>query len=173
MSTEPYGLPIGSGIAGTVVVYGLFSAFISGPVILERETQKSGWHNQCHAIVETQIRQSQPTPKSVPRFKFESLFGGNDEASEVFGKLFAPLDDVLDQQYETLDRAKAFNEQRLQTKAREAGSRCNCAATMLSENRIALGLYAGSGRIVTPPLFKNLNAELKTALNSPRCAGRE
>lgn len=173
MLNEPIGFPLGGGIMLTTIAYGLFSAFISGEVILERETQKLGWPDRCVKIVETQIRQSAPEPDHVPRIKLKDIFGGHSEVGDIFEEIFAPVEKVLEQKYEAIDRAIELNEQRLEAKAKAAGSRCHCAVTMLSEKRIALGLYAGSGRLVTPPLFKNLNSELGIALGSPRCAGRD
>jgi len=81
-----------------------------------------------------------------------------------------PLGQAMDQANAQADRLRRKNEERLRQKAQAAGSACNCAISMLGEKRIALGLFAGTGRLLTPPMFQNLNVELKTTLHSPQCS---
>lgn len=169
MPNEPYGLSL-TGILGAIILYALFSAFISGPIILEREVIKSGWHKQCQSIVKAEVIQSHPEPELVPRIDCKTIFGVFGQGSSGFCELVGPLDVILKQKYEALERAKVLNEQRFQAKLQAASSRCRCPVSLLSERRVDVGLYASSARIIKPPLFKNLNSELMTALRSPHCA---
>lgn len=171
MSNETYGLSL-TGVLGAIILYALFSAFISGPIILEREVIKSGWHKQCQSTVKAEVIQSHPEPEFVPRIDCKTIFGGFGKGSSGLCELVGPLDIILKQKYEALERAKALNEQRLQAKLQAAGSRCKCPVSLLSERRIDVGLYSATARIVKPQLFKNLNSELMTALRSPHCAHR-
>lgn len=161
---------LSGGLALSILAYGLFSAFVSGPEILTREAQKIGWQNQCERLVVAELRQSQPQPEFQPQVDYRGVMRG------IFGRdadpllrLMEPLGQIADQAQEHARNVERMNEARLRQKAQAAGSRCGCAVTMLSEERVALGLYAGSGRLVTPPLFKNLNAELQASLRSARC----
>lgn len=165
---------LGGGSMLALVIYFLFSAFISGPEILARESKmKADWPNQCMAMVVAELEVSRPQPDIVPQIDYRAVarqWLGRD--ADPLLQLMAPLGQAMDQANAQAERAKRLNEERLQRKVEAAGSRCGCAVSMLSEEqRISLGLYAGSGRLVTPPIFKNLNDSLVTALNGPRCSG--
>lgn len=94
------------------------------------------------------------------------LFGRD---ATPFLRMMEPLGQAIDQVEAQRRRAHEMNQERLRQKVQAAGSRCSCAVAMLSERRVPLGIYAASGRFIQPNLFKNLNAELKTALHSLRC----
>ena len=153
----------------TLIAYGLFSAFVTGPVILERTIIKSSWPQECERLVLAELQASQPAPKNVPRFQCHDFFGGSNSQSHAFCNLMKPVEGLLEHAYSEAKALRQFHQQRLNTKAKASKNRCSCAATTLSEKRLALGLYAGTGRLVTPSLFKNLISELKTALHSKRC----
>ena len=162
---------LNGGFALTLIVYALFSAFISGPEILARESHKVNWQNQCISIVQAELKSSQSEPEYVPQLDYRSMARGwFGQDAEPLLKLMEPLGQAMDQAQAQADRVKRLNDERLRLKVQAAGSACNCAISILSEKRIALGLYAATGRLVTPPLFKNLSSELKTALNAHQCA---
>jgi len=163
---------LSGGLAGSLVVYGLLSAFVTGPsVILPREAEKLGWSEQCKTIVIAELRQSQPHEEFVPQVDYRDMAKGwLGRDAEPLLQLLEPLGQVMDQANAQKERVRRLNEARLQRKAQAAGSRCDCAVSMVGEQRIAIGLYTGTGRLVTPPLFQNLASELQTALRSPRCA---
>lgn len=159
------------GLAVSIVGYGLFSAFISGPEILHRESLKQGWPEHCKQIVVAELEQSQPQEEFVPQIDYRDMARGwFGRDAEPLLELMQSLGEMMDQANAQKERVKRLNEERLQKKAQAAGSRCHCAVVMLEEQHVSLGLYAGSGRLVTPNLFKNLNSELKTALHSQRCS---
>jgi len=158
-------------LALSVIGYGLFSAFISGPELLSRTAIKENWPQQCTKIVQAELRASQPEPEFTPQIDYRSIARGwLGRDAEPLLQLMEPLGQVMDQANAQAQRIKRKNEERLRQKAKAAGSACNCAISMLGEKRIALGLFAGTGRLVTPPMFQNLNAELKTALHFPQCS---
>lgn len=159
------------GLAGSLVVYALFSAFVSGPELLRRTALKENWQSQCIKTIRAELKAKQPEPEFFPQIDYRSLsrswFGPDAEA---LLQLMEPLGQVMDQVNTQAERAKRINKEQLLQKAQAAGSACNCAVSMLGEKRIALGIYAGTGRLVTPPLFQNLNSELRTALFSTQCS---
>ena len=158
------------GLALSVIGYGLFSAFISGPEILTREAHKADWNNQCRQEVVAELRHSQPQPNFQPQVDYRGMMRGlfGHQAGPMM-RMFEPLNQIADQAQQHARNIERMNEERLRQRAESAGSRCACAVTMLSENRISLGLYAGSGRLITPTIFKDLPSELNTALHSSRC----
>lgn len=163
---------LSGGLAASVVCYALLNAFVIGPsVVLPREVEKLNWFERCKQIVIAELHQSQPQEEFVPQIDYRDMARGwfwRD--AEPLLQLMQPLGQIMDQANAQKERANRLNEERLQRKVQAAGSRCDCAVTMLGEQRIALGLYSGTGRLVTPPLFKNLASELQTSLRSTRCA---
>jgi len=163
---------LSGGLAVSVVGYGLLSAFVIGPsVVLPREAEKLNWAEQCQRIVVSELRQSQPQEEFVPQIDYRGMARGwlGRDADPLL-QLMQPFTLMIDQANEHKNHVKRLNEERLRQKAEAAGSRCDCAVSMLGEQRIAIGLYTGTGRLVTPPLFKNLASELQTSLRSQRCA---
>lgn len=156
------------GLAMSIVGYGLFSAFVTGPEILLREADKIGWSKQCARLVRLEVQDNAPQSQQIPNIDvgrmMDGLFGNGGR------QIIAPFEGMINQAQRQANRARDLNEERLRRKIEAAGSRCGCAVAVLSEQRISLGLYAASGRLITPTLFKNLNSELQTALRSARCA---
>ncbi|MEM7069441.1 MAG: hypothetical protein AAF478_11215 [Pseudomonadota bacterium] len=161
----------GSGVALSVVGYGLFSAFVTGPEILVREVARLDWENHCRERIITEFREEQGVTDHFPQIDIggvlDGLFGTG--TSNGFGEVINPIENIIELSNEHTRRLQRLNEKRLQEKARNAGSRCACAVTILSERRVSLGLYAGTGRLVTPVLFKSLESELLTTLHSSQC----
>jgi len=161
---------MGGGLALAVAGYALFSAFITGPELLIREANKAGWQNQCQRIVVTELKQSKPVEEFTPDLDYRDVMRGLfGRDADPFLQMMQPLGDIADKAQAHKRNLKRQQEARLQARAKAAGSSCACAVTAITERRVALGLYAGSGRMITPPLFKDLDAELKTSLRSPRC----
>ena len=163
---------LSGGLAATLVGYGLLSAFVVGPsVVLPREVAKLNWDDQCKELVIAEVRQIEQQGEFAPQIDYRDVARGwfGRDADPLL-QLMEPFGQIMDQANVQKERAKRLNEERLRRKVEAAGSRCDCAVSMLSEQRIALGLYTGTGRLVTPPLFKNLGSELQTSLHSKRCA---
>lgn len=164
---------LSGGLAGSMVVYALFSAFVSGPELVHREAElKIGWQQQCMRIVYRELQDKQPRQETMPQIDLGGLIDGlfGRGASTAYRDVIDPVQNVIDQSNEHTNRLARANEERLRKKAEAAGSRCACAVTMLTEHRVALGLYAASGRLVTPSLFKDLGGSLQTSLRSTRCS---
>lgn len=163
---------LNGGLAVSIIGYGLLNAFVIGPsVVLPREAEKLNWSEQCKRMVIAELRQNQPRQEFIPQIDYRDMARGwFGRDAEPLLQLMQPLGQIVDQANAQKERANRLYEERLQRKAQAAGSRCDCAVTMLGEQRIALGLYSGTGRLVTPPLFKNLASELEIFLRSSRCA---
>ena len=162
---------LSGGLAVSVVGYGLLSAFVIGPsVILPREVAKLNWDEQCKRIVIAELRQSELQEEFVPQIDYRDVARGwlGRDADPLL-QLMEPLGQIMDQANAQKERAMRLNEERLRRKVQAAGSRCNCAVSMLGEQRIEIGIYTGTGRLVTPPLLKNLGSQLQTSLHSSRC----
>jgi hypothetical protein len=164
---------LNGGTALSFVAYGLFSAFITGPEILHRESIKQGWPQKCNQIVIAELKQKQSEEQFVPQINYRDMARGwfGKDADPLL-ELIAPLGQMMDQANAQKERVKRLNEERLQQKVNAAGSRCACAVTMLSEHCVSLGLYAGTGRLVTPSLFRDLGSSLHTSLQSSHCDQR-
>lgn len=161
---------LGGGIALSAIGYGLFSSFISGPEILVREAHNMQWPVQCQRIVMAELLESQPQQSFQPTVDYRTVVRGIfGQDANPFLQMLEPLGQIADQAQANARKVKRLNEERLRQKAEASGSRCGCAVSMLSERRVSLGIYAASGRFITPPLFKNLSSELKTALQAQRC----
>ena len=153
------------------IAYGLFSAFVSGPELLHREALKARWPEQCVELVHQELKDKQPSRDTMPQIDLGGLLDGvfGRGTSGAFGDVINLVQKVIDLSNEHTNSLARANQARLNRKIEAAGSRCNCAVSMLSEQRIPLGLYASSGRMITPSLFKNLSSSLHTSLRSMQC----
>lgn len=168
---EGYGTNLlGSSAILTVLGVAAFSAYVSGPLIIERLSQKMNWRDECIENVEREIRITTPQAPAMPRMSCNSAMrmAGRDlaELARAFG---------IDQACQSLEyqiELKEFNAQeRLSAKLESAPSRCECAVSrMISEHRGAVALHAASARLVTPLPIQNLTSEFTASLNSPSCA---
>lgn len=161
----------GGGVALSLVAYGFLSAYATGPTIITREAQKIGWHGQCMAHVEAKILERAPKPDIIPNLDCNALMGGLfGSQSHELCRLIDPFTNMADQINRRKERAAEFARQRLIEKAQQSGSACSCAVTSFtSQNRLNVGLYAGTARFVTPLAIQNLKGSLMTHLNSPIC----
>lgn len=164
-------LPVSGGfILGTIAYVG-FSVFIAGPLVAERTIENHKWPQICERQIRKNLELSQSVQPGIPDMKCNSLFGFHPGLSDICARygnptFSMPFLDVIQQQQE---RVREIEKKRLDNKAAQATSQCGCAASIVADNRTAWGLYAGSARLVEPSKVKNLNSELVTALNSPRC----
>jgi len=164
---------LSGGLAGSMVVYALFSAFVSGPELLHREAiLKVDWPQQCTRIVHQELQDKQPQQETMPQIDLGGLFDGmfGRGTSRTYDDVINPMQKIIDLSNVHENALAHANEERLRKKAEAAGSRCACAVTMLTEHRVSLGLYAASGRLVTPGVFKDLDSSLQTSLRSSRCS---
>ena len=176
MPYDTSNLPISGIVVITFVTYAAISTFVTGQLIGDRMVETSDWGASCQSILRDEISVQQEPPAIIPRTDCESVCGG-----------FMPELGALCRQYGNPDfggpAAGALREQerarraaearRMEHAAANAGSSCECAASLfLEEERVALAIYAGSARMITPPAISALSNSLTRALNSPLCAMR-
>ena len=166
-------LPAIGGIGIPIAAYVLLSGFVTGPLVAERTIENSGWHAQCRQVMATEAEISRPATPAMPKLDCNSLMGlfgeeGNAICRE-YGNWSLPF---ADQIIAERSRIEALQNKRFEIAAAQSGTRCDCAAAVMTEeHRLAWGLHAGSIRIVTPPSVRNLQSGLVSALRSPWCSG--
>ncbi len=165
-------LPIPSGIILGALGIAAFSFAVSGPLVAGRTVSFSNWAGQCKAAIHAEIELDKPAPLSMPKMNCSKLLGiFGPEMQAVCRKYGNPDFDfgVLDQLNQQKKRLAEREQRRLDALASSAGSRCDCAATVVISQRVPWAIHSVSGRLITPPLVQNLQSELETALHSPRC----
>ena len=165
--------PTVGGVSGSLLVYALLSGFVTGPLVGWRTIENSGWHAQCRQVMATEAEISRPATPAMPKLDCNSLMGlfgeeGNAICRE-YGNWSLPF---ADQIIAERSRIEALQNKRFEIAAAQSGTRCDCAAAVMTEeHRLVWGLHAGSIRIVTPPSVRNLQSGLVSALRSPWCSG--
>lgn len=158
-----------------VIGYAALSLTVTGPLVIERTIQKSGWIAQCQRSLHEEIRANEEMPVFTPRLDCNSIFGifgqEGQQLCRDFGNFSLPFVDQLNE-YE--QRIQKLNEDRLAQAAQSSAYRCDCAVSVTQETRrTPFALYAGSARLIKPTAVKNLDSELQTSLRSPLCAGKQ
>ncbi len=162
----------GGGAVFALILYAAGSMFVTGPLVIERTVEKSGWASRCEQTVHEEVRSHAGTQTEPPAMSCDMILGSMDSRMRELMRTFGGdaacnMLDMKRQQAEVLRQAKAS---RLQSAMGQATSRCDCAISHLTENkRIAIGLYAGSARLITPAAIRNLDSHLNAALHAPAC----
>lgn len=170
-------LPISGGVIVAGALWAGVSAFALGPLLSDRELIRDGWLGACEAGLQSDLAHQRATAPSntVPEFDCNSTFGllygdQGQALCQEYGNFSIPIPG-LDSLREQERRAHEAETRRIDRAASKAGSRCECAASVYqAQNRLPLALYAGSGRLITPPQVKSREAELTRVLASPACA---
>ena len=170
--------PISPGVVIGAALYAVVTVFGAGPMVGEREIAKLDWPALCEADVQADMSaNAAPPPVSVvAELDCNSTLGtffGREGAAfcQNHGNFDIPIPgaDAIRAQERRVHEAQ---ERRLTRAASQAGSRCDCAASLYqAEHRVPLAIYAGSARVITPPQVRSLKSELTRALHSPHCAG--
>ena len=166
-------LPVSGGMLLGMLLYCLLSVFGTGQVVGERLIAKSDWPAMCQRQILAELQSSQPAIPQVPTIDCNGVFGSffgsqGQEICRRYGNFKLPFMDQLQAQQ---DRLATANNERLQNATAKTSSRCECAASLaLEENRISLGLHAGSLRLITPASVRGLNSELQSALYARACS---
>ena len=164
-------LPISGGILVAGLGWVFLSGIVLGPFVADRTIQKSGWHQICERKIKQSLIDQRPRKQTTPEIDCGSvmkIFGpGADQFCRQGGdELFELMTiDPLAGQKESLRQQKA---QRLERLAELAPTQCACATTVVKDDRLGWGIFAGTARIAGGP--DNLNADLTRALYSPACA---
>lgn len=162
----------GTGLA--VAGYVVFSLFISGPEIARRTIEiKEEWPRICRATIVADVKQKSGPERSMPRIDMCQLIFGHYGANgqdycAMHGNFWnGPMDrlgDALDQKKRKLD------DWRTGIAIEKSNDRCSCASNLtIEQNRTNFALYAGSARLITPPVIRDLKSTLKRALASSDC----
>lgn len=173
MFPDTANLPIAGGALFGAVAYSVFSLFVTGPLVGERMTSKSGWAQMCVRQVTIEAERRDPPASRAPSLTCQGtlgvLYGGEGERfchrhGHIFDLPFGGVEAIRRQTDE-------LRQSRVAAAAAQAPDRCSCAAASVVENRrVDFALHTGSLRFVTPTPIKNLRAELSAALRSPVCA---
>lgn len=169
MSIDVNTLPISPILVLAAATYGVVSVVATGPEITAREIARSDWHARCetsltHALETT--RAPEPVIQEVP-----DVGGLLCSVYPEFRDLCAIIPDPNAAARETQARLRAAEEARIAEAASRVGDQCACAETVyLEEERLSLGLYAASGRLITPQVVEHRDAALAQALRAPACA---
>ncbi len=162
----------GGGTVFALILYAAGSMFVTGPLVIERTVEKSGWASRCEQTVHEEVRSHDGTQTKPPAMSCDMILGSMDSRVRDLMRTFGgdaacKMLDMKRQQEEIVRQAKAM---RVQSAMGQAASRCDCAISHLTENkRIAVGLYAGSARLITPAVIRNLESHLRASLYAPAC----
>lgn len=163
----------GSGLALSALIYVGASMYVTGPLVMERTIEKSGWVSQCERRLQDDMRRSQAPAPSVPSIDCRSVLDAMGPEMrrmlEVLGGNAACQ--IIDQKKRQQELIEDLKQQRFEASLSGAESRCRCAVSgLIEQKRSAFALYAGSARIVTPSAVRSLSSELEATLHAPACA---
>jgi len=176
MSFDTSNLPISGGVILAVALYAGVSFIGTGQVIAKRTIENSDWGAMCQSTLQAEISTRREPATIIPRTDCNSLLGGlmpelgalcNQYGNpDLSGGTTSMLREQERQRREAEDR-------RIALAASQTGSRCDCAVSVVTQDRLNWAIFAGSARLISPPaVTDNLNSELTRALNSPYCAQR-
>jgi hypothetical protein len=164
-------LPITGGVIAAGITSAALFGFVLGPLVADRSILNSGWHELCVADLKETTTAARPQAEAAPSVDCKDLMGvfgeGADQLCDLGGDIFVDiltLDPLAAQKEQARNREKA----RLSRIANLAPSRCSCATSLVSADRLEWGLYAGSARLIGGP--DDLTAALTEALHAPSCA---
>lgn len=165
-------IPLSGGFLLALAAYILVS-LLAGQEIGERMVDKSGWYGSCQSVIQRDIRDRAPI--SVPQAPTDcnSTFGWlHPDIGRLCNEFGNP--DLRGPNGRALDEAERLRKEReAERRARAAegaASRCECATNLyLQEEMVALGLYAGTARLVSRPAVRDQLGELTQRLYTPTC----
>lgn len=168
MSLDASTLPFSPFLIVVTLLYALISATVTGPTIIHRELDHSGWHTTCQSDLNAKIAASRRPDQVVPQVP--NVGGILCGMFPELGDLCAIIPDPNAMARETERRARVNEEQRLARAASSTTDACACAAQLFSEiERLSVALYTASGRAFTPAAIANRDVGLTRALNAPQC----
>lgn len=173
MIHEAQGWPISAGAMIAVGIHVGSSLFITGPTVAERTVRKSGWIAECERSVakHAEAREAPVTTEFIPNMMQCTI---DMRRNPLIAKYCDMADQAVLQKHRAqqalIDQRKA----RIAAAASRAGSRCECALSVSSEqDRIDWAIYAGSLRLVTPNNVRSRDARMSAALSSSSCSMKE
>jgi hypothetical protein len=151
------------------VALGSLSALVTGPAIISRENEKSGWHALCQSKLITEIAAAARPDQLIPQVP--DVGGILCDAYPELGQLCQLIPDPNAVAREAELELREMEEQRIQRAASGTADSCSCAEQVfVEEQRLSIAIYAASGRLITPPSVAERDAGLSRALRSSSCA---
>ena len=175
MSIDISSFPINPLAVISVAIYVGFSAKVSGPEIIDRELERDGWYATCETKLQADISTWRgPEPLETPKLDCEATFGviygdQGKEFCDKYGNFNIPIPglNLLEEQQR---HAREAEERRIARAAAGTASTCTCAQEVFTASqRVAVALYAASGRTITTAALKSRENGLSRALRSPAC----
>ena len=176
MPIDTSNMPISGGLIVALALYAGASFWGTGQVIAKRTIENSDWGATCQSALRAEISTFREPVTIIPKTDCNSLLGG-----------FMPELGALCNQYGNPDlsggttsmlleqerQRREAEDRRIALKASQAGSRCDCAVSVVTQDRLNWAILAGSARLISPAtVTDNLNSELTRALRSPHCTQR-
>lgn len=173
MSIDQNLLNSGGGIVVAGLLYGAASMYVTGPLVMERMAEKSGWLARCEARVKTELRTRKSSTAETPEISCEDILDSLDPQAVQLIRIFGG--EIACQMIDAQNRARRSAE-KLKSLALDAalsnkGAACSCALSEVSEaKRGSFAIHAGSARTIRPTAVGNLDGALEGALATPQCA---
>ena len=168
MSLDASTLPFSPFLIVVAQLYALISASVTGPTIIHRELEHSGWHATCLSDLNAKITATRRADQVVPQVP--DVGGMLCGMFLELGDLCAIIPDPNAMARETERRAREIEAKRLARAATYTADACGCAAQLFAETeRLSVALYAASGRAFKPAGIANRDIGLTRALNAPQC----
>lgn len=169
MSVDVSTLPFSPLLVVVAVGYFSLSALVTGPAIIGRENEKSGWRASCQSELVAEIAATARPDQLIPQVPDVGgiLCGAYPELGQLC-QLIPDPNAVAREAERELREAEA---QRIQRAASGTADSCSCAEQVfVEEQRLSIALYAASGRLIVPPAVATRDAGLSRALRSSSCA---
>jgi hypothetical protein len=169
MSVDVSSLPFSPLFIVVAVGYASLSVLVTGPAIIGRENEKSGWHALCQSGLIAEINAA-----SVPVRPVQQVPDAGAllcDAYPELGQLCQLIPDPNALAREAELELKEAEARRIERAASGTADSCSCAEQMfVEEQRLSIALYAASGRLIVPPAVATRDAGLSRALRSSSCA---
>lgn len=149
--------------------YAVISANVTGPAMVGRENENSGWHATCQSELTADLQASRRPETAIPQVP--DLGGMLCGVYPELGELCQVIPDPTAAARAAQEQARALVDARLARAAAGLTDACSCAEQVFTEQqRWAVALYAAGGRLLEPPVLANREVALSQALRSPFCA---
>lgn len=149
--------------------YAVISSEITGPEMVRREIENTGWHETCQSQLAADLQASRRPDTVVPQVP--DLGGMLCGVYPELGELCQLIPDPMAAARAAQEQARALENAKLARATSGLADTCSCAEQVFTEQqRWAVALYAASGRLLEPTVLGNRELGLSQALRSPFCA---
>lgn len=169
MSIDLSSAPFSPFLILVAVGYAVISSSVTGPEMIRRENENAGWHERCQSQLSADLQASRRPEAVIPQVPDLGgmLCGVYPELEELCQLIPDPIAAARAAQ----EQAIAFEDAWLARATSGLSDACTCAEQFFTyQQRWAVALYAGSGRLLEPPVLANRETGLSQALRSPSCA---